>query len=261
MAPITLALWSSLFVVGRTSEPELFSTLQVLAHPNQQQKVLFALDCERYLVGESFSKIERLEKLCMHHGFSQETCEGAFLTLNGGPFTRKDAKPLCETLESSKDSGYVIAALQHRQGRTVTSRAHLHSHLEKVVSGKKGQPDYLVSSDDPQVYEAPPAPLAHPPPAPTDLTIAQPPDADGNPYNQVQWGVNGEAGAAPAALSAAPATATAEAEAPAEAEAQAPAEAEAPAAEAEAPAETPVEAEAVEAEAEAAPAEEVAESS
>lgn len=227
-------------------------------------------DCQNYLLGETSSPAERLARLCDRHGFSVESCDAASATLSGS-LTRKRIKPFCAALESSRGADKVIARLQHRRGHNGKSRAVQMMNLDRAVSSKKGQPDYLVASDDPPVFEEPPSPLAHPPPSPVDMTIAQPPDANGNPFDEPQWGVNGSPGAVPVpapppppAVPAQPDAAPAEpapAETPAEPEATAEASAsvEAPSAEEAAPEQSeaaPAEAEAEqEAEPEAAAAE------
>lgn len=210
----------------------------------------FLNDCQNYLTGETSSSQERLAKLCDRHGFSSESCDAALATMSG-KLTKRGIKPLCSALESSEGADKVIARLQHRRGRKALgdSREAQMVALDKAVASKKGQPDYLVASDDPPVFEEPPSPLAHPPPSPVDMTIAQPPDANGNPYDEPQWGVNGAPGAvpAPAAPRAAPAETAAEEEESAP-EAEAEAAEEAPpaeeAAEEEASEEAPAEAEA-----------------
>jgi len=243
-------------------------------------------DCENFVLDLAFSSTETLAGLCASHSFSAEACDAAMATLIDGHVSRSRIQPACEALDASLGSDNVVAALQHRQGLAGASQAESGAQLEKAVSGKKGQPDYLVGSDDPPTFEDPPSPLAHPPPSPVDLTIAQPPDADGNSYNEPQWGVNGEPGTvtipegngdspmesqpippaaaevAPEASAEAPASeAEAEAEPEAEAEAEAPEASEAsaeatPVAEAEAEAEesadTPVESEAAPSESETA---------
>lgn len=230
-------------------------------------------DCQNYLTGETNEPKERLATLCDRHGFSEESCDAALATLpSTGKLTRKGIKPFCAALESSRGADKVIARLQHRRSQKGATREVQMVNLDKAVSSKKGQPDYLVASDDPPVFEEPPSPLAHPPPSPVDMTIAQPPDANGNPYDEPQWGVNGAQGvvpvpAPPPATPAEPEAAPAEpapAETPAESEAapeeSAPAESEeAPLAEEAAPEDSdaaPAEAEPVEEEAsEEAPAE------
>lgn len=94
-------------------------------------------------------------------------------------------------LEPYDGAGDIITALLQRRGLAGGSRVRSQSYLERVLSTKKGQSDYLVRSDDPPVFEVPPSPLEHPPPATVDLTIAQPPSADGNPWNTPEYGTNG----------------------------------------------------------------------
>lgn len=181
MAPIAAVLCSGLaFVAGASRTEDLFMN-----------------DCQNYLIGETSSPKESLAMLCDRHGFSAEACDAALATLPGR-LTRKGIKPFCAALESSRGADKVIARLQHRRGHKGESRTVRMVNLDKAVASKKGQPDYLVASDDPPVFEEPPAPLSHPPPSPVDMTIAQPPDANGNPYDEPQWGVNGPPGAVPA---------------------------------------------------------------
>jgi len=188
MVSITVALCASFLVVGAS-----------------RAETLFQHDCRNYLLGEAHAPKDRLAYLCDRQGFSAKTC-GAALATVPGHLTRRNIEPFCYMLESGPGSDKVIAKLKNRQGHRGESREVQLVNLDKAVESKKGQPDYLVASDDPPMFEEPPAPLAHPPPSPVDLTIAQPPDADGNAYNTPQWGVNGEqvAVSIPASSGAAP---------------------------------------------------------
>ncbi|CAK0881023.1 unnamed protein product [Prorocentrum cordatum] len=96
--------------------------------------------------------------------------------------------------------GPAAAACQRRRARRGRARVgHAVSGCQLVVAPRRsgdeeeGWPDFLVMSTE--LTKSPTLPTYdsyddYPPETPVDLTIAQPPDADGNPYNVPTWGEN-----------------------------------------------------------------------
>jgi len=144
-----------------------------------------------------------LTAACRAAAYDEAVCKKALAVLGGRSLSRDLIAPVCAVLREasfpqagpvSYDGLYSVrrqAELRRsaplRGGRSLVS-------LDSAVARKRG-PSYLVKSQDAEGMELPPSysggnvvPIYS-----VDHTIARPPDADGNPYNQPEWAANAPA--------------------------------------------------------------------
>mmetsp|Transcript_56121 Transcript_56121/g.149758 ORF Transcript_56121/g.149758 Transcript_56121/m.149758 type:complete len:173 (-) Transcript_56121:41-559(-) len=116
--------------------------------------------------------------------FCDESCDAADLVLNGRVLTEDDVVPVCHALRSNSDEhDSRISSLLRRAVSEPTDTAY----VEDTVRPKRGEVDYVVKStasaeSGTSSFES----NSHAARV-VDLTLAEPPDADGNPYNKVVW--------------------------------------------------------------------------
>lgn len=149
--------------------------------------------CESSLRSMVGQRASSLMPLCRDSGMPADSCEAAVLVLAGKPLALDLVRPVCRELFYKAE---VHEALLRRRGSrdsfqtgSNTRRAQSLLAMDHIVKTKHGTASYLVMKE----HDEPPAPLTNkgplkltPLPA-TDNTVAKPPDADGNPFNEPTW--------------------------------------------------------------------------